>query len=100
MRHFQGMKHLILSLALIGLSSQANATCYADYKASMDNPFRLHYGVILVPDNLCSTSAAWSNIAGRLAPSGWQLLEIMSIFDENGLTPRRIADAGQYYLAF
>lgn len=92
------MKQLILSLALMGLASTANATCFADYKAKMDNPLRLHYGVIELPDSACSVGAAASNIAGRLT-GGWQLLEVMSVFDEAGLDSRR-QRAGQYYLRF
>ena len=92
------MKQLILSLALMGLASTANATCFADYKAKMDNPLRLHYGVIELPDSACSVGAAASNSAGRLT-GGWQLLEVMSVFDEAGLDSRR-ERAGQYYLRF
>jgi hypothetical protein len=82
----------------MGLASTANATCFADYKAKMDNPLRLHYGVIELPDSACSVGAAASNIAGRLT-GGWQLLEVMSVFDEAGLDSRR-ERAGQYYLRF
>ncbi|PIV75581.1 MAG: hypothetical protein COW55_05005 [Rhodobacteraceae bacterium CG17_big_fil_post_rev_8_21_14_2_50_65_11] len=93
------MKHLLLSLALIVLASAANAACYADYKAKMDNPLRLHYGVIELPASACSVGAAASNIAARLSGGGWQLLEVMSVFDESGLQSRRNR-AGQYYLRF
>lgn len=92
------MKQLILSLALMGLASTANATCFADYKAKMDNPLRLHYGVIELPDSACSVGGAAPVIAGRLT-GGWQLLEVMSVFDEAGLDSRR-ERAGQYYLRF
>lgn len=93
------MKQLLLSLALIVLASTANAACYADYKAKMDNPLRLHYGVIELPASACSVGAAASSIAARLSGSGWQLLEVMSVFDESGLQSRRNR-AGQYYLRF
>ena len=93
------MKQLLLSLALlIGLSATADAACYADYKAKMDNPLRLHYGVIELPDSACSVGAAASNIARRLT-GGWELLEVMSVFDESGLESRRNR-AGQYYLRY
>ncbi len=92
------MKQLLLSLALLGIATAANANCYADYKATMDNPLRLHYGVIELPANACSVGAAQSYISGRLT-GGWQLLEVMSVFDEAGLDSRR-ARAGQYYLRF
>ena len=73
------MKQLLFSLALAGLATSANATCFADYKATMDNPLRLHYGVIELPDSACSVGAAAPVIAGRLT-GGWQLLEVMSVF--------------------
>ncbi len=92
------MKQLLLTLALIGFASTANAACYADYKAKMDNPLRLHYGVIELPDSACSVGAAASNIARRLT-GGWELLEVMSVFDESGLESRRNR-AGQYYLRY
>lgn len=92
------MKQLLLSLALLGFATTANATCFADYKAKMDNPLRLHYGVIELPDSACSVGAAAPVIAGRLT-GGWQLLEVMSVFDEAGLESRRDR-AGQYYLRF
>jgi len=92
------MKQLLLSLALLGLATTANATCYADYKATMDNPLRLHYGVIELPDSACSVGAAAPVISGRLT-GGWQLLEVMSVFDESGLQSRRDR-AGQYYLRY
>ncbi len=92
------MKQLLLSLALLGVATTAHATCYADYKAKMDNPLRLHYGVIEVPESACSVGAAATYIAGRLT-GGWELLEVMSVFDESGLDSRR-ANAGQYYLRF
>lgn len=87
----------ILMLAL--LAGPLHAACYADYRARMDNPLRLHYGVILVPDNQCSVSGAQSYIAGRIGAGGWQLLQVISVFDDAGLAARR-ANAGEYYLRF
>lgn len=92
------MKHVLISLALMGFATAANATCYADYKAKMDNPLRLHYGVIELPASACSVGAAAPVISSRLT-GGWQLLEVMSVFDESGLNSRE-ARAGQYYLSF
>ena len=92
--------HMItLALGLIAAGSPALAVCYADYKAKMDNPLRLHYGVIEIPDAACSVGDAFQVIAPRVAAGGWELLEVMSVFDETGLAARS-ADAGQYYLAF
>ena len=92
--------HTCLAAALLLIAADpARAACFADYKAKMDNPLRLHYGVIEIPDAACSVDAAFSEIAPRVASGGWQLLEVMSVFDETGLDGRR-PDAGQYYLAF
>lgn len=92
---------LVLSttLALGAFGAPAQAACYADYKAKMDNPLRLHYGVAQVPEAACSVGAAFSVLAPRVASGGWELLEIMSVFNDAGLASRR-ADAGQYYLRF
>ncbi|MBF9029514.1 hypothetical protein HKCCE3408_03820 [Rhodobacterales bacterium HKCCE3408] len=89
----------LLALALSIAALPAAATCYADYKAKMDDPLRLHYGVIELPEDACSVEAAFDEIAPRVAAGGWELLEVMSVFDDAGLEPRR-ADAGRYFLAF
>ena len=89
----------ILVAGLACASTAATAACFADYKAKMDNPLRLHYGVIEIPDAACSVDAAFGVIAPRVAQGGWELLEVMSVFDASGLDARR-ADAGQFYLAF
>jgi hypothetical protein len=93
------MKQIALTLTFIALSSPLYADCYADYKAKMDNPLRLHYGVIRLPDSACLRPAASAAITQRVLSGGWQFLELMSIFDESGLAARR-NDAGQYYLRF
>ena len=89
----------LATTALALISGPTFAACFADYKAKMDNPLRLHYGVVEIPDAACSVAAAFPVIAPRVASGGWELLEVMSVFDEAGLDARR-ADAGQYYLAF
>ena len=85
----------VLSLA----SSPLHAACFADYKAKMDDPLRLHYGVVELNEEDCDPDLAFDIIAPRTQAHGWQLLEVMSLFDETGLETRR-ADAGQYYLSF
>ncbi|MFD1913251.1 hypothetical protein [Halodurantibacterium flavum] len=94
--------HRILALvALLVLSAgMAEAACYADYKAKRDNPLRLHYGVIELPDQACSgAQAAAQAISGRIGRDGWTLLNVMSIFGPEGLDERR-ASAGQFYLRY
>jgi hypothetical protein len=87
---------IALGLALAGA---AQAECYADYKAKQDNPLRLHYGVIALPDAACSQAAAAGVIAPRLAKQGWTLLAVLSIFGPEGLAERK-ASAGAYFLSF
>jgi hypothetical protein len=90
------MKHLPLAIAaLLVLALPAQAACYADYKAKMDDPLRLHYGVAEVA---CGGDAA-ADIAARLAANGWTLLAIVSTFDETGLQERKDS-AASYFLRF
>jgi hypothetical protein len=94
------IRTLLLGAALATLAGPAAAACYADYRAKMDDdPMRLHYGVIELPDWACSVEDARSIIAARIATGGWELLEVISVFDESGLDGRR-TDAGSYFLRF
>ena len=81
------------------LPSMAAAECYADYKAKMDDPLRLHYGVIAIPDSACSEDAAAPIIADKIAGDDWTLLTVVSVFGPEGL-PERESSAGQYYLRY
>jgi len=88
-----------LALLILALSaSAANAACYADYKAKQDDPLRLHYGVMEVRED-CSKSAAQSELAPRLAAAGWQLLNVVSVFDETQLDAKR-GEAGEHFLRY
>ena len=96
------MRHaLAATLAALTLFAAvpAQATCYADYKAKKDNPLRLHYGVAQVPDNACNRQAAARVIAARIARDGWQLLNVVSVFDQSGLESRR-QSAGAFFLRY
>jgi hypothetical protein len=88
----------VILLALLA-SGPLHAACFADYRAKMDDPLRLHYGVIDLPDALCDLQMATPEITARLAVAGWDLLQVISVFREDGLAERR-EDAGDYYLAF
>ena len=91
---------LFALLALVWLASPLHAACYADYKASRDNPFRLHYGVMRIDTDPCRMSnAVQSAVANRLGAAGWKLLGVQSVFDDSGLGKRK-KDAGQYFLRF
>jgi len=90
---------LILVLGLLA-AMPAAASCYADYKAKRQNPLRLHYGVIQLPDSSCSgRKAAAREIETRIAKGGWQLLNVMSIFKHDGLAERK-ESAGKFYLRY
>lgn len=96
------MKHtVLLSAALASLTAlPASAQCYADYKAKQENPLKLHYGVIELPDTACAnqtTAADYLVQSGRL--DEWQLLNVISLFDETGLEQRKDS-AGSFYLRF
>ncbi|WP_213684397.1 hypothetical protein [Roseicyclus sp.] len=94
------MSPRIVTLTCLAMLAAAPAqACYADYRAKMDNPLRLHYGVIALPDTACTMDAARPIIATRLAAAGWELLQIVSIFGPDDLATRR-SDAGSYFLRF
>ncbi len=91
---------LVILIALTFAATPAAAQCYADYKAKQDNPLQLHYGVMDLPDSACgSKDAAADEISGRIATDGWTLLNVMSIFGQEGLAERR-ESAGEYYLRY
>ena len=93
------MKQLSFSLCLLMLgTTAAQAACYADYKAKQDGPLRLHYGVAEVSGD-CTTDSAASQLDGRLGDNGWQLLNVLGVFDDAGLDERKDS-AGEYFLRF
>ncbi len=93
------MKTFLYSiLATVMLAGAANAACYADYKAKQDNPLRLHYGVAAVRGD-CSVGNAASQLSGRLASGGWELLNVLSVFDDARLDDKKDS-AGEYFLRF
>jgi len=96
------MKQFALSLIVVALCSMAPpalaANCFADYKAKQDNPLRLHYGVAKVNGD-CSRSAAVAELSQRLAGQGWTLLNVVSVFGDDGLAQRKDS-AGSNFLRF
>jgi hypothetical protein len=90
---------LALAATLAVLALPAQAACYADYKAKQDNPLRLHYGVIELPDSACNPGAAGAEAARRLGAAGWTLLNIISVFGPEGLEGRK-ANAGAHFLRY
>ena len=91
---------LILAAALMVSLAQpaAAAGCYADYKAKQDNPLRLHYGVAQI-NGACNAASARVELGARLAANGWILLNVLSVFDDEGLAQRK-KSAGPNYLRF
>lgn len=91
------MKHILFIGALVWAGA-AEADCYADYKAKQDNPFKLHYGVMQLPDGDCGTRAQ-SVVAARLAQGGWTLLNLVSV-SSGPPTAKQKADAGENFLRY
>ena len=89
---------LSIALALTLASPISAAECYADYKAKKDAPLRLHYGVVQL-NGPCQKGSAKSEVAARIAPGGWTLLNVLSVFGPEGLQQRK-ANAGSFYLRF
>lgn len=92
------MRPLLPALVLLLVAGAAEAACYADYKASRRDPFALQYGVAEV-FGPCDAAAAQAELAPRLQDAGWQLLEVVSTFDEGGLEARR-ESAGEHFLRY
>ena len=90
---------LLTAMAVaLALPSLAAAECYADYKAKQDDPLRLHYGVAQVT-GACETAQAEAELAPRLAAEGWTLLNVLSVFGDEGLDQRKDS-AGKFHLRF
>jgi len=90
---------LVLATLLGALAAPVQAACFADYKAKQDNPLRLHYGVVELPDSACTPQAAAAETARRIRADGWTLLNIVSIFGPEGLAERK-ANAGAHFLRY
>ncbi len=97
------MKNACLTLltaltVILALPLAASAGCYADYKAKQDDPLRLHYGVAQIND-ACDAASAKAELTPRLAAEDWTLLNVLSVFDDEGLDQRKDS-AGTFYLRF
>ncbi|WP_439562790.1 hypothetical protein [Roseinatronobacter sp.] len=83
---------------VLALAGQASAQCYADYKAKQDNPLRLQYGIIELPQAACTDLQAARNYAEPvISRTGWTLLQIESIFGPSDFQ-RRSGNAGAIHL--
>lgn len=93
------MKYLSFTfIALMLATTTAQAACYADYKAKRDDPLRLHYGVAAVTGD-CTVAQAERQLTPSLARDGWQLLNVLGVFDDAGLEERKDS-AGEYFLRY
>lgn len=90
---------LAIGVALFA-GTAAQAACYADYKAKQDDPLKLHYGVVQLPDAACDAANSVAPIvAEKIAAGGWTLLNVLGVFGDEGLAERK-ASAGDYFLRF
>ena len=87
-----------LTLTFWTLAGAAQAACYADYKAKQNDPLRLHYGVAEIEGD-CTRRDARDELEPRLADAGWILLNVLDVFDDDGLEERKDS-AGEYFLRF
>lgn len=96
------MRHALIPLfaasALTLGAGAAEAACFADYKAKRDDPLRLQYGVAEIRGD-CDIEPAAAELAPRLDADGWELLQVMTVFDESGLEERQ-ESAGEFYLRY
>jgi hypothetical protein len=88
---------LLVAFVLAVGTGPVSAACYADYKAKRDNPLRLHYGVAEV--NACDRQGAASELRRRLRDAGWELLDLVSVFEADRLEEKR-ESAGDYFLRY
>lgn len=79
-------------------TTAAQAACFADYKAKQDNPLRLHYGVAEV-SGACTKASARDQLEDRLDDNGWQLLNVLGVFEDAGLEERKDS-AGEFFLRY
>ncbi len=91
---------LMAALALLA-AAPAQAACFVTYKAKMDSPLRLHYGVMeLAGDAECPPKGKARRAAEkRLKDAGWTLLTLEGLSS----TPpgeEEIDNAGEFYLRF
>ena len=77
--------------------------CFADYKAKQEDPLQLHYGIIELPEEMCPDDPEDEDLIAqvmeRIAAEGWMLLNVVSIFAEDGLAERE-ESAGEFYLRY
>jgi hypothetical protein len=94
------LKLPILTLAaMVMLAVPAHAACFAEYRASRQNPVQLAYGVAQIPGGNCSAQAAAQYLQSRLSRSGWTLQNIVSTVSRNS-APANSGYTGGHYLSY
>lgn len=85
-----------LTAALIVLASPVAAQeCLVAYKASMSDPFKLHYGVLV--QEVCDPFGAEEAIKARIEPMGWTLLTVVGEVP-SGEREQALENAGDFVL--
>ena len=92
------MRYIILIYAIFTVTT-ANAACYASYKAKRDDPLKLHYGVMQLPDQQCTMKTAAKAAGLRLLPHGWILLNLLTVSLKIP-TPTEKENAGENFLRY
>ncbi|MCB1387756.1 MAG: hypothetical protein KDK12_01150 [Rhodobacteraceae bacterium] len=92
-------KPILAFAALVALAAPAHAACYAEYRASRQNPVQLAYGVAQIPGGSCSAQAASQYLQSRLSRSGWTLQNVLSTVTSNS-APANSGYTGGHYLAY
>jgi len=91
------MKQMLLTLVLLSAASAVRADCFVEYKAKMDNPLRLHYGILALPGG-CPGDPSDATRA-RLASAGWTLLTVLGASPEQP-DAQKEANAGVHFLRY
>ncbi len=91
---------LILALAAtLAMALPASAACYAEYRASRQNPVQLAYGIAEIRGGACNAQAAAQYLQARLAQSGWTLQNVLSTVTSNS-APANSGYTGGHYLSY
>lgn len=69
------MKKILAAGFVLLASPVAAQECLVAYKASMSDPFKLHYGVLV--QEVCDPKQAEAAIKKRIEPLGWTLLTVV-----------------------
>lgn len=93
------LSRIAITLSAFLVAGSGQAACFVDYKAKQDDPLRLHYGVMQLEGDCEDEAMVEEEIMERLMGSGWQLLAVDSIFDEDGLEERQDS-AGEFFLRY